>query len=95
MTPFENTYYYSLALAYFNLNQVKQENEMLKTTAGMTTPMLAYNFLPPERIQNIGPKRLFSDCFEVVKPPEDSDYKLGYIDGWMDCIQYRETKGDF
>ena len=25
MTPFENTYYYSLALAYFNLNQAKKD----------------------------------------------------------------------
>lgn len=30
MTDFENTYYYQFARTQFNLNRIKQENEMLK-----------------------------------------------------------------
>lgn len=88
MTDFENTYYYQLARAQLNLNKMKQENEMLKTTAGMTAPMAAYNFLPPERIENIGPSYLFSECFEPLRVSEDNDYQRGYINGWVDCADY-------
>lgn len=37
---------YMTALAQFNLNQIRNENEMLITTAGMTVtaPAPAYNF---------------------------------------------------
>lgn len=61
---------------------------MLKTTAGMTAPMAAYNFLPPERIENIEPSYLFSECFEPSYLPEDDDYKRGYLNGWVDCVDY-------
>lgn len=89
---------YVMALAQFNLMQIKQENEMLKATAGATTPMPACNFLPPSRVENIGPSCKFSDCFEPVKEPEESDYKRGFLDGWVKCtdyfIKHEQTKED-
>ena len=79
---------YRMALAQFNLNQLRNENEMLKTTAGMTAPMPAYNFLPVSRLENIGPSVKCSDCFEPVNQPEDGEYKRGFIDGWVKCTDY-------
>lgn len=79
---------YAMALAQFNLMQIKQENEMLKATAGATVPIPAYNFLPVSRLENIGPSVRLSDCFEPVKPPEDDDYKKGWLDGWIACTNY-------
>lgn len=79
---------YAMALAQFNLNQIQNENEMLKTTAGMTAPIPAYNFLPAPRLENIGPSTKFSDCFEPVNQPEDGEYKRGFIDGWVKCTDY-------
>lgn len=26
--------------------------------------------------------------FEPVKPPEDDDYKRGFLDGWVKCTDY-------
>ena len=79
---------YVMARAQFNLMQIKQENEMLKATAGATVPIPAYNFLPVSRLENIGPSVKFSDCFEPAKPPEDDDYKKGWLDGWIACTDY-------
>ena len=40
------------------------------------------------RLENIGPSVKFSDCFEPVNPPEDDDYKRGFLDGWVKCTDY-------
>lgn len=76
---------YRMALARFNLMQIKQENEMLKATAGATIPMSmpAYMFLPVSKPENVMP-----NCFEPVNPPEDDDYKKGWLDGWIACTDY-------
>lgn len=79
---------YEMALAQFNLMQIKQENELLKTIAGATVPIPAYNFLPVSRVENIGPSVRFSDCFEPIKPPEPDEYKKGWLDGWIACTEY-------
>lgn len=79
---------YAMALAQFNLNQIRRENKMPKTTAGMTVLIPAYNFLPVPRLENIGSSTRFSDCFEPVTPPEDDDYKRGFLDGWVKCTDY-------
>lgn len=74
---------YAMALAQFNLMQIKQENEMLKATAGAPSPMPAYMFLPVPKPENIMP-----NCFESIKPPENDDYKKGWLDGWIACTDY-------
>jgi hypothetical protein len=83
MTDCQYTNAYAMALAQFNLMQKKQENESLKTTAGATVPIPAYMFLPVSKPENVMP-----NCFEPTKPPEDDEYKKGWLDGWIACTEY-------
>lgn len=88
MKEVDYTNAYAMALAQFNIMQIKQENELLKTTAGATVPIPAYNFLPVSRVENIGASVRFSDCFEPIKPPEPDEYEKGWLDGWIACTEY-------
>lgn len=82
---------YAMALAQFNLNQIRQENEMLKTTAGMTVPIPAYKVNAPTYCGE-------RSIFEPTGESEDDDYKRGFLDGWVKCtdyfIKHEQTKDD-